>query len=57
MNATEVAAAVEKKAVLRDTGKADIAAAAGENMAAAGGMDFAGVEGQCGFLERAICAM
>jgi hypothetical protein len=56
MNATEVAAAVEKKAVVRDTGKRDIAAAAVENMAA-GGMGFAGVEGRCGFLAPAICVM
>ena len=55
MNATEVATAVEKKAVAKDKGKRDIAAAA-ENLAA-GGMGFAGVEGRCGFLERAICAM
>ena len=57
MNATEVATAVEKKAVVRDTGKRDIAAAAVENMAAAGGMYFAGVEGRCGFLAPALCVM
>jgi hypothetical protein len=55
MNATEVAAAVEKKAVERDKGKADIAAA--EGSLAAGGMGFAGVEGRCGFLAPAICVM
>ena len=55
MNTTEVATAVEKKAVVRDTGKRDIAAAAVENLAAAGGMGFAGAEGQCGSLEPAIC--
>jgi hypothetical protein len=52
MNATEVATGVEKKAVARDKGKRDIAAAAAS--LAAGGMDFAGAEGQCGSLERAI---
>ena len=53
MNATEVAAAVEKRAVVRDTGKRDIAAAAGENLAA-GGMDFGGAEGRCGSSGPAI---
>ena len=57
MNATEVATAEEKKAVVRDKGKADIAAAAVESLAA-GGMGFAaGVEDRCGSLEPAICAM
>jgi hypothetical protein len=55
MNATEVAMVAEKKAVAKDKGKADIAAAAVENMAA-GGMVFVGVEGRCGSLEPAICA-
>ena len=55
MNATEVATAEEKKAVARDIGKRDIAAAA-ENLAA-GGMGFAGAEGRCGSLEPAICVM
>ena len=55
MNATEVATAVEKKAVVRDTGKRDIAAAAVENLAA-GGMGFAGAEGRCGSLGPGICA-
>jgi hypothetical protein len=54
MNATEGATVAEKKAVAKDKGKADIAAAAVENMAA-GGMVFAGVEGRCGSLEPAIC--
>jgi hypothetical protein len=62
MNTTEVATAVEKKAVVRDNiiedkGKRDIAAAAVENLAAAGGMGFAGVEGRCGSLAPAICVM
>jgi hypothetical protein len=57
MNTTEVATAVEKKAVVRDTGKRDIAAAAVENLAAAGGTGFAGVEGRCGSLAPAICVM
>ena len=56
MNATEVATVPEKKAVARDKGKADIAAAAVETMAA-GGMGFAGAEGQCGSLAPAICGM
>ena len=55
MNATEVATAEEKKAVVRDKGKADIAAAV-ESLAA-GGMGFAGAEGRCGSLARAICVM
>jgi hypothetical protein len=55
MNATEVATAAEKKAVAKDKGKADIAAAAVENMAV-GGMGFAGVEGRCGSSGPAICA-
>ena len=55
MSATEVATVAEKKAVERDKGKRDIAAAV-ESLAA-GGMGFAGAEGRCGFLERAICAM
>jgi hypothetical protein len=55
MNAIEVSAAAEKKAVERDKGKADIAAAA-VNLAA-GGMGFAGVEVRCGSLAPAICAM
>jgi hypothetical protein len=55
MNATEVATAVEKKAVERDKGKRDIAAAAVS--LAVGGMGFAGVEGRCGSLGLAICAM
>ena len=57
MNATEVATAVEKKAVERDIGKRDIAAAAMENLAAAGGTGFAGVGGRCGSLAPAICVM
>ena len=57
MNTTEVATAVEKRAVARDTGKRDIAAAAVENLAEAGGMGFAGVEGRCGSLAPAICVM
>jgi hypothetical protein len=56
MKATEVAAAVEKKAVARGIGKRDIAAAAVENLAA-GGMGFAGVEGRCGSSEPGICGM
>jgi len=44
MNAIEVATAVEKKAVERDKGKTDDAAAA-ESLAA-GGMDFEGAEGR-----------
>ena len=56
MNTTEVATAVEKKAVVRDTGKRDISAAAVENLAA-GGMGFAGVEGRCGSLAPAIFVM
>jgi hypothetical protein len=55
MNVTEVAMAVEKKAVARDIGKRDIAAAAGS--LAAGGMGFEGAAGRCGSSERAICAM
>ncbi|HTC74496.1 MAG TPA: hypothetical protein VK684_02890 [Edaphobacter sp.] len=55
MNGTEVSTAAEKNAVERDKGKSGIAAAV-ENLAA-GGMGFAGVEGRCGSLERAICAM
>ena len=55
MNATEVATAVEKKAVERDIGKRDIAAAM-ESLAA-GGMDFEGAEGRCGSSGLAICAM
>ena len=47
--------AAEKKAVARDKGKADIAAAVGS--LAAGGMGFAGVEGRCGSLGPAICVM
>jgi hypothetical protein len=54
MNATEVATVAEKKAVAKDKGKADIAAAV-ENMAA-GGMGFAGVEGRCDSSGPAICA-
>jgi hypothetical protein len=45
--------AAEKKAVERDKGKADIAAAVVS--LAAGSMGFAGVEGRCGSLARAIC--
>jgi hypothetical protein len=56
MNATEVAMAVEKKAIARDTGKRDIAVAAGS--LAAGGMGFAaGAVDQCGSLGPAICVM
>jgi hypothetical protein len=56
MNVTEVATAVEKKAVERDIGKRDIAAAV-ESLAV-GGMGFeAGGEGRCGSSERATCAM
>ena len=55
MNATEVAMAAEKKAVARDKGKADIAAAVGS--LAAGGMGFAGVEGPCVYSEPAICVL
>ncbi len=54
MNATEVATAVEKKAVARDKGKRDIAVAA-ESLAV-GGMGFAAGEGRCGSLGPAICA-
>jgi hypothetical protein len=54
MNATEVATAVEKKAVERHIGKIDIAAA--EENLAAGGMGFGGAECQCGSLGQAICA-
>ena len=55
MNISEASAA-DKKAVERDKGKADIAAAA-ESLAA-GGMGFeAAEEGRCGSSERAICAM
>ncbi|HWW96362.1 MAG TPA: hypothetical protein VNY74_01635 [Edaphobacter sp.] len=53
MNATEVATAVEKKAVERDIGKRDIAAAAAS--LAAGGMGFEGAEGRCGSLGPGIC--
>jgi len=54
MNISEVSAA-EKKAVERDIGKTDIAAAAGT--LAVGGMDFeAAEEGRCGSSERAIYA-
>jgi len=56
MNATEVAAAVEKKAAARDIGKKDIAAAAVGNLAA-GGMGFAGAEGRCGSLGPGIFGM
>jgi hypothetical protein len=53
MNISEVSAA-EKKAVERDIGKTDIAAAAVS--LAVGGMGFeAGAEGRCGSLEPAIC--
>ena len=45
----------EKKAVERDIGKKDIAAAV-ESLAA-GGMGFAGAEGLCGSSELAICVM
>ena len=56
MNISEVSAA-GKKAVERDKGKADIAAAA-ETLAAAGmDTDFeAAGEGRCGCSERATCA-
>ena len=54
MNVTEVATAVEKKAVERDIGKRDIAAAVGSS--AAGGMGFEGAEGRCGSSGQAICA-
>jgi hypothetical protein len=57
MKAIEVATAVEKNAVVRDTGKTDIAAAAVENMAAVGGTDFEGAEGRCGFSRPGICVM
>ena len=53
MSATEVATVAEKKAVARDKGRADIAAAVAS--LAAGGMGFAGVEGRCGSLGPAIC--
>jgi hypothetical protein len=46
--------AAEKKAVERDIGKTDIAAAVGTM--AAGGMGFEGAERQCGSSELAICA-
>ena len=55
MNATEVATVAEKKAVARDKGRADIAAAVVS--LAAGGMGFAGVEVRCGSLGPAICVM
>jgi hypothetical protein len=55
MNATEVATAVEEKAVERDKGKTDDAAAV-ESLAA-GGMDFEGAGGRCGSLGLAICVM
>jgi hypothetical protein len=55
MNAIEVAAVAEKRAVARDKGKRDIAAAV-ENLAA-GGMDFADAEGQCGSSGQVICVM
>ncbi len=54
MNTTEVATAAEKKAVERDIGKTDIAAAV-ESLAV-GGMGFEGVEGRYGSSEPAICA-
>jgi hypothetical protein len=55
MNISEVSA-VEKSAVERDKGKADIAAAA--EILAAGGMgtDFEAGEGRCGSSELVICA-
>ena len=54
MNISEVSAA-EKKAEERDITNTNIAAAAGS--LAGGGMDIeAAGEGQCGFLEQAICA-
>jgi hypothetical protein len=54
MNISEVSAA-EKKAVERDKGSTDIAAAAGSM--AVGDMDFeAAEEGRCGFSARVICA-
>ena len=53
MNISEVSAA-GKKAVERDKGKIDTAAAAAS--LAAGGMGFeAAEEGRCGSSERAIC--
>jgi hypothetical protein len=55
MNISEVSTAAEKKAIERDKGKTDIAAAVVS--LAAGGMGFAGVEGRCGSLEPAICVM
>ena len=54
MNISEVSMA-EKKAMEKDKGKTDIAAAAGS--LAVGGMDIeAAGEGRCDSLERAICA-
>jgi hypothetical protein len=55
MNISEVSTAVEKKAVERDKGKADIAAAVVS--LAAGGMGFAGGEGRCGSSGPAIYVM